>query len=267
MLYLLKLLENQLILQLNSFTTLIQSVMHTALPSILLLWSLIFFACDNHASHDHHHHGSNEKVHSTSYKSPDGKTWWSVDSIFDPTNTHLTSYYYRSQVTTPATIINHNYKRTWSGNRSIFPDYPQQYNAIWTLDSIVSYTNEATPIRMSKMISITLLSPKELSYERSTSLLQAVFDKVQAYAVITTPKLPDYPITSHPLMRFHLSPYPSGRTIKYTNPNFKTQDALWLEEEQLWLPLDIDIAIAPFSQEAPIVYTDSLPNIAADTLQ
>ncbi|MFK7797407.1 MAG: hypothetical protein AB8E82_08130 [Aureispira sp.] len=242
--------------------------MPKTLPAfIFALLFFVFFACDNTSSHDHHHHGSKEEVHRTAYKSPDGKIQWSVDSIYDPTGDHLISYHYRSQVSTQETIINHNYKRTWSGNRSLFPDYPQQYNATWTLDSLVSYTNDATPLRQSKMIHITLLSPKELSYERSTSVLQSVFDKVQAYAVITTPKLPDYPIVSNLLMRFHLSPYPSGRTIKYTNPHFKTQDAVWLEEEQLLLPLDIDMAIAPFSHKASILYTDSLPNITTDSLQ
>ena len=234
------------------------------LPTIILLF-LIFFSCDNHTSHDHHH-GTSEEVHRTAYQSSDGLIRWSVDSIFDPTGKHLTSYHYRSQTSTETSIINHNYKRTWSGNRSLFPDYPQQYNATWTLDSLVSYNNNTPPLRQSKIISITLLSSKELSYELSTSLLQSVFNKVQAHAVITTPKLPDYPIITKPFMRFHLSPYPSGRTLKYTNPKFKTQDAVWLEDEQLLLPLDIDVAIAPFSNQAPILYTDSIPKLIDDSL-
>ncbi|MFK7797406.1 MAG: hypothetical protein AB8E82_08125 [Aureispira sp.] len=245
----------------------------------LIIITPLFFltACDTAVSNDPTFtqtvHTKEQEIHYTStYTVPADSSKWTVDSVYNEAVQGLTHYQYHYTQSNTTLLQSYAYQRSWSANNAVIPNYNHQYTSIWSIDSTINYKDGQPTLSASSTIQATILSPQKLTYADLAPAFQRIYNQLRLQINFHTPRLPDYtPIDDKnmPLVRFKLRPISTdGEKTNYGNFNFLEEDAVWLPQQQVALPLDLNVKSSTISKTTTfLVFQDSFPEIQPDNAQ
>lgn len=214
-----------------------------------------------------------QEIHYTStYTLPADNSKWTVDSVYNQAIQGLTHYQYYYIQSNASVLQSYAYERNWSANNAVIPNYSHQYTSTWSIDSTVNYKDGQPTVNTSSTIQATILSPEKLTYATLAPAFQRIYDQLRLQINFQTPRLPDYtPIDDKniPLVRFRLRQTSTdGEKMNYGNLNFLEQDAVWLPQQQIPLPLDLNVSSNTIPKTTMfLVFQDSFPETQPDHAQ
>ena len=207
-----------------------------------------------------------------SYTNPVDNSKWTLDSVYNEAIQGLTHYQYHYTQSNATVLQSYAYQRTWTANNAVIPNYNHQYTSTWSIDSTVNYKDGQPTISASSTIQATILSPEKLTYATLAPVFQRIYNQLCLQINFQTPRLPDYtPIDNEnmPLVRFKLRQTSTdGKKMNYGNLNFLEEDAVWLPQQQIMLPLDLNVSSNTIPKtNTSLVFQDSFPEITTDNAQ